>query len=89
MTVHTFFIALFIFLIGLLCLLSPQDLIHTQLGKTISLGLGAFWAIRLFVQFFIYSRILWKGKRFETTVHILFSIIWLYFSSIFLHAALN
>ena len=84
MTVHTFFIAFTVFLMGLLCLTSTNELIETNLGKKISLGLGVFWTIRLFIQLFVYSTDLWKGKKFETLIHILFSIFWIYFSSIFL-----
>jgi hypothetical protein len=84
MYVHSFFIALVVFLIGLLCLSSENELIYTNLGKKISLGLGLFWAIRLFVQFFGYSPSLWKGKRFETGMHILFSMFWTYLSIVFL-----
>lgn len=84
MTVHTFFIAFTVFLMGLLCLTSTIELIETNLGKKISLGLGVFWTIRLFIQLFVYSTDLWKGKKFETLIHILFSIFWIYFSSIFL-----
>jgi hypothetical protein len=84
MLVHTFFIALIVFLMGILCLSSAHDLVYTAFGKKISLGLGVFWAIRLYVQFFGYSSELWKGKRFETSVHILFSFMWTYFSLIFI-----
>ena len=84
MTVHTFFIAFTVFLMGLLCLTSSNELIETNLGKKISLGLGIFWTVRLFIQFFGYSTDLWKGKKLETSIHILFSIFWIYFSSIFL-----
>jgi len=87
MTVHTFFIALVVFLMGLLCLTSSTELIETKLGKTISIGLGIFWSIRLFIQFFGYSSELWKGKIFETTVHILFSLFWTYLSVVFLWTA--
>lgn len=83
MMAHTFFIALVIFLIGLLCLTSASELIETNLGKSISLGLGIFWTIRLFIQFFVYSKKLWKGKLFETTIHVLFSGFWLYLSTVF------
>jgi hypothetical protein len=83
MYVHAFFIALIVFLIGLLCLTSASELITTHIGKRISLGLGIFWATRLYFQFFVYSRILWKGKKFETTVHILFAGFWAYLSVIF------
>lgn len=84
MTVHTFFIALTLFLIGILCFTSALDLINTKLGHSITLGLGIFWSTRLFVQFFVYSSKLWKGKTFETIIHIIFSLLWLYFASVFL-----
>jgi len=89
MTVHTFFIALMVFLMGLLCLTSSSELIETKLGKKISLGLGIFWSIRLFLQFFGYSTELWKGKKFETFMHILFSFFWTYLSIIFLTTYFN
>ena len=89
MTVHTFFIALTVLLMGLLCLTSSAELIETNLGKKISLGLGIFWTVRLFVQFFGYSIDLWKGKKFETIVHILASIFWAYLSLIFLRIYFN
>lgn len=81
--VHTLFIALTVFLMGLLCLTCTSELIETNLGKKISLGLGIFWTIRLFVQVFVYSRELWKGKIFETMVHIVFSLFWTYLSFMF------
>jgi hypothetical protein len=31
----------------------------------------------------VYSSILWKGKTFETAMHILFSILWVYLSIIY------
>lgn len=83
MVVHTFFIALMVFLMGLLCLSSVNELIETNLGKKIALGLGVFWSIRLFIQFFGYSADLWKGKAFETIVHIFFTLLWAYISVVF------
>jgi hypothetical protein len=84
MTTHTFFIALTVFLIGLLCLTSSKELIETNLGKKISLGFGIFWTIRLGFQFLGYSSELWKGKTFETIMHLLFSIFWAYLCIVFL-----
>lgn len=84
MKVHTFFIALTVFLMGILCLTSSTELIETKLGKKIALGLGIFWAVRLFLQFFGYSATLWKGKTFETTMHVIFSLLWTYLSAAFL-----
>jgi len=83
MYVHTFFIALVVFLMGLLCFTSPNELIHTPLGRKIIFGLGVFWIIRLFIQIFVYSPKLWKGKAFETTVHIIFTLFWVYMSVLF------
>lgn len=83
MTTHTFFIALTVFLMGLLCFMASTELIESSLGRKICLGLGVFWGLRLFFQFFVYSPKLWKGKKFETSMHILFSLFWIYFSTTF------
>ena len=83
MIVHTFFIALVVLLMGLLCLFSPKELIETELGKTISLGFGVFWSIRFIIQFVGYSSKLWRGKKFETIVHFIFSLLWAYLSIVF------
>lgn len=84
MYIHTFFIGLFILLNGLLCLFCTHDLINTTLGKQISLGLFIFWVCRLILQFVGYSSTLWKGKTFETIIHIVFTIFWFYTSFIYL-----
>lgn len=86
MYIHTFFIALVVFLIGLLSLTSSYELTKTAFGRFISLGIGIFWAARLLIQFFGYSPELWKGKTFETVAHIIFSLFWTYLSSVFLMA---
>jgi len=83
MTIHTFFIALIVFLMGLLCLTSSGELISTSLGKKISAGLAIFWTIRLLIQFVGYSSKLWRGKSFETTIHIICIFLWAYISFIF------
>jgi hypothetical protein len=83
MYVHSFFLALGLFLVGLLCLTSASELMQTTLGKRISFGIGIFWGVRLVVQFFGYSSKLWRGKAFETTVHIVFVIFWTYLTVIF------
>lgn len=89
MQVHTFFIAFIVFLMGVLCLYSTNDLLNTSLGKTISLGFGIFWGVRLVFQFFGYSKELWKGKSFETIVHIAFSLLWMYLTAVFFVNALS
>lgn len=83
MYVHTFFIAFTLLLMGVFCLIHAADIIATPLGRSISLGFSIFWAVRLYFQFFVYSPRLWKGKRFELIIHILFSILWVYLTVIF------
>lgn len=83
MQVHTFFIAFVVFLIGWLCITSSNELVQTVLGKRVALGIAIFWGIRMLFQFFIYSPKLWKGKTFETVVHVVFSLFWIYLTIIF------
>ncbi|MEY8760715.1 hypothetical protein [Chryseobacterium tongliaoense] len=89
MVVHTLFIALTVFLMGLLCITSSNELIETSFGKKISFGLGIFWTIRLIIQFFGYSSELWKGKTFETVAHLFFSLLWMYMSVVFWMISFN
>ena len=86
MIVHTFFIALAVLLTGILCITSADELIGSKLGRRLCLGFGVFWAARLVVQFYGYSSILWKGKKFETTIHIVFTALWTYLTVVFLYA---
>ena len=88
MYVHSFFIAFVVLLMGLLCVTSAADLLTTPLGKRICLGISIFWMTRLFIQFFGYSTNLWKGKTFETCSHILFSMLWIGLSAVFIFAYL-
>ncbi len=83
MQTHTFFIALTVLLMGILCFLGAKDLENTEFGRRISLGLAVFWTLRLFFQLFVYSPKLWKGKSFETSAHIIFTCFWTYISSVF------
>src|SRR4030095_4369323 len=64
MHVHSFFIAFAVFLVGLLCMTSSEELIGTILCRRVSLGLGIFWTTRLFIQVFGYSVKVWRGKAF-------------------------
>lgn len=89
MYVHTFFIALVVLLMGVLCVTSADELVNTPLGQKVCIGLFVFWFARLIIQFFGYSSELWKGKPFETTVHVVFTILWVYLSAVFLWVAIN
>lgn len=89
MQVHAAFIAVVVLLMGLLCLTSAADLVSTVLGRRICMMLGVFWTLRLAVQLFVYSPSLWRGKLFETTVHIVFSLLWAYSAGTFFLSALG
>jgi hypothetical protein len=89
MYVHTFFVAFTVALMGLLCLTSAAELVGTPLGRRVALGLGVFWLARLLIQFFGYSARLWRGKRFETIIHVLFSVLWTYLTVVFWQVGLG
>ena len=81
--IHTLFIALTVLLIGILSVSSASELLHTDLGRKVSLGIFIFWLCRLFVQFFGYSASHWKGKSMETAIHIAFSLLWVFLTTVF------
>jgi hypothetical protein len=83
MHVHTFFVAFTVLLMGVLCLTATRDIIHTGLGHQVALGFAIFWGIRFGFQFFVYSSTLWRGKWFETFMHVLFASYWGYLTIIF------
>jgi hypothetical protein len=87
--VHTFFIGLVLFLIGTLCLFSASDLVNSPFGKKIAFGLFIFWAIRFIFQFLVYSSKTWKGKKFETSIHVLASLLWFYFTFVFYQVSIG
>ncbi len=83
MQIHTFYIALTVFLIGILSVFFKDELINTNFGNKICFGLFVFWFLRLIFQLFVYSTELWKGKLFETVIHFLFTCFWAYMSIIY------
>ena len=85
--IHTFFIALTVLLMGVLCLAASTELLTTSLGRKICLGLLIFWLARLLIQFFGYSSSHWRGKRFETVIHAVFSLLWAFLVTVFALAA--
>ena len=80
---HTFFVVLTIFLMGLFSLMYSDEIITENLGRIVALGFAIFWTLRLIIQIFGYSSKLWKGKTFETSIHILFTCFWLYMSVVY------
>lgn len=88
--VHTFFIGLVLVLFGLLDLLAGKLLLDgSVLARSVSGGLAVFWGARLFVQWFVFDPRLWKGKRFETAVHALFTLLWTWLCTLHLLVAMR
>ena len=77
--VHTFFIALGVTMAGAVSLLFARALLRPDpLSRAILAGFAAFWFCRLLAQFFAYDAAIWRGNRFRTTMHVLFSLFWCY-----------
>jgi hypothetical protein len=81
---HTFFICVVLVMMGLPCLLEPSVFLEkSRAGAWLAWSFAAFWTTRLFVQWFVFPKILWRGKRMETVAHIGFSILWMALSALF------
>ena len=79
--VHTGFVMLVVALNGLLYLCLAPDLVApTRLSFALLGACALFWGTRLVVQFAVYSPELWRGKRFETSMHGAFSLLWVLFT---------
>ena len=78
--VHTFFVCVVLALFGSLSLLAPDVLLEpTRLARLVLAGIAAFWALRLYCQWFVYDASLWRGHTFQTVMHFVFTIAWIYF----------
>ena len=75
--VHTFFICLVIVMMALPCVFDPRVFLEKSRGGAwLAWSFAAFWAIRLYFQWFVYRIDLWRGKRTETWVHGWFTLVW-------------
>lgn len=82
--VHNAFIGFTVLLQGLLAVGLADELVRpSRLAGYVTAGLTLFWGARLVTQFAVYKAELWKGKRFETAVHVVFALMWLYFTATF------
>ena len=83
--VHCFFICVVLWLMGSLCFFRPEALLAGgELAQLLAGGMSFFWFLRLLAQLFVYDQKLWRGKTLETFVHIVFTLLWSYYSSLFL-----
>lgn len=77
--VHCFFVSLLLVLIGACSLFYTNALLGSgTLSGVILTGFVGFWLIRLAFQFFVYDPAIWRGRRFYTVMHVVFSIFWSY-----------
>ena len=82
--VHAFFIFLILVLMGVPCIADPRVFLETnRAGGWLAWTFAVFWTARLWVQWFIFPRALWVGKRFETRVHFTFTAIWIFLAALF------
>lgn len=82
--VHTFFICLTLVLMGLPSLLDPEIFLkRTRPGAWLAWIFAVFWGFRLYFQCFVYSPDLWRGKRLETSIHWLFTFLWLALTAVY------
>lgn len=85
--VHTFFVALVLLMLGCLSLFGTTALLEkTALGRAFCGGVTLFWVCRWIFQFWVYDSSLWRGKRFETRVHLLFALLWTYYIAVYGYA---
>lgn len=81
--VHTGFLMLVLAGFGVLDLMHADELLEqTALSRSLLGGLTAFWAARLYCQFFVYRVELWRGHSFNTKMHFLFSALWLLLTAV-------
>lgn len=83
--VHMGFIVLILLLFAALLLTCTQALLvpGDALARAVLAGLAIFWFARLLTQWFVYDSALWRGHRFNTFMHVAFSVLWSYFTLVF------
>jgi hypothetical protein len=80
---HTIFIVLLIALMSALFLTCAEALLEpTRLSRAVLIGLTVFWGLRMLMQWFFYSPQVWRGHRFHTVMHGVFSLGWIYVTAV-------
>jgi hypothetical protein len=82
--VHVFFIGVVLVFFGVVSLLHADALLTpSPLARAVLAGFTLFWALRLYVQLFVYERALWRGNRLHTFFHVLFTSYWSYLVAVY------
>ena len=80
---HSIFLILTLAMFAALLLFCGRDLLEsTRLARAILIGLTIFWTLRMLMQWFFYSPEVWRGDRFKTLMHGVFSVTWVYVSAV-------
>jgi hypothetical protein len=86
---HAVFLVLTLALFSALLLTSASALLQpTSLSRAVLIGLTLFWALRMLMQWCFYSPAIWRGHRFNTVMHYIFSATWVYVTGVFTAALL-
>ena len=81
---HNVFLILTLALFSALLLTSGAALLEpTRLSRAILAGLTVFWGLRMLMQWYFYSPLIWRGHRFNTVMHYVFSVVWVYVTTVF------
>ena len=81
---HNVFLILSLALLSVLLLGAPESLLEpTRLSRAVLSGLTIVWALRMLMQWFFYSPEIWRGHRFNSAMHCVFSAIWVYVTAVF------
>jgi hypothetical protein len=81
---HSAFIILTLALFSALLLTSADALLEpTRMSRAVLIGLTIFWGARALAQWLFYSPAIWRGNRFNTVMHGVFSVVWVYFATTF------
>lgn len=81
--VHCFYIALFLVMLGSLSLfLTPHLLEPSPLSRCILGGGCVVWSLRLYIQWFVFDRSLWRDSRVNRRIHYLLTVLWVYFAAV-------
>jgi len=81
---HSVFLIVTLALSSALLLTSADALLEpTRLSRALLVGLTIFWGLRMLMQWWFYSPDIWRGNRFFTTMHVVFSMTWIYMTAVF------
>ena len=81
---HSVFLVLTLALFSALLLTcGPALLEPTRLSRAVLSGLTIFWGLRMVMQWWFYSPMIWRGHRFNTVMHYTFSVVWVYVTTVF------